>query len=467
MDRGTVQVRNFTEHRNSRPAGIGLCRIILRRIRLCRILLAGRILRGNRIVGLEQAPHLVPFPIVGPALHHALAIGRCTQVMPAVLHLHAHHGAFVSGLLFHRDFLVSAAIPLVQAHRDARILRFIRSIEREVAKIDAVSRTRKRRDCRNRVIALAVAQRKLVVRRLDHASAKVHREDAHRIGLRGLGLPYAHPIRLEIRGLVRSDFNVIARPAANGQVHDDVLRRKLLDFGRAIETGELLVVKVKTECRLIPFHGVVMEAGGTVRVVVLVATERSLVIPRRAMAAVPARVGVMQVVVVLLARRRNLEDVDFRRPTILQCPEGRPRSLLPRGLETAFDVAVLHFEMILGIDCTRGVVDGNFLVVELRLGPVPSSFRMLLLFALQLERTVGDYHVLFGAVGAVIMRGAPVVRRVPLSLIQTCPVEVVLKHEFPTAKIRRRICKRSSYGQKRKRCNIQKFHIHTQSKSKR
>ena len=91
--------------------------------------------------------------------------------------------------------------------------------------------------------------------------------------------------------------------------------------------------------------------------------------------------------------------------------------------------------MILGINRTRGVVNGNFLVVELRLGPVPSSFRMLLLFTLELKRTVRDDYVLFGTVGAVVVRGAPVVRRVPLCLIERSPVEVVFEHEFPTAKI--------------------------------
>ena len=172
------------------------------------------------------------------------------------------------------------------------------------------------------------------------------------------------------------------------------------------------------------------------------------------MTVVPTRVGVMQVVMVLLARCRNFKDIDFRGPAILQCPECRPRSLLPRCLEAAFDIAVLHFEMILGIDCTRGIVDRDFLVVELRLGPIPRCLGMLLLFALELERTVRDDHVLFGTVGTVIVRRAPVVRRVPFCLIERSPVKVVFEHEFPTAKIRRRICERNSRSQRRNHSNI-------------
>ena len=149
----------------------------------------------------------------------------------------------------------------------------------------------------------------------------------------------------------------------------------------------------------------------------------------------------------LFARSRNFKNVDFRRPTILQRPEGRPRSLLPRSLESSFDIAVLHFKMILGINRTRGVVDWDFLVVELRLGPVSRSLGMLFLFALQLERTVGNDHVLLGAVGAVVMRRAPVVRGIPLFLVETRSVKVILEHEFPAAKIRRRIRKRSTCDQ--------------------
>ena len=94
----------------------------------------------------------------------------------------------------------------------------------------------------------------------------------------------------------------------------------------------------------------------------------------------------------------------------------------------------------LSIDSARGVVHRDFLVVELRLAPV--GIGMHLLFALQLERTVGDNHVLLGAIGAVVVRGAPVVRGVPLALVERGSVEVVLEHELPPAEVGRRVSKR-------------------------
>ena len=119
----------------------------------------------------------------------------------------------------------------------------------------------------------------------------------------------------------------------------------------------------------------------------------------------------------------------------MQSPEGRPGSLLRRSLEAAFNVTVLDFEVSLGIDGARSVVDGDFLVVELRLFPV--GIRMDFLFAFKLECAVRDNHVFFGAVSSVVVRRAPVIRRVPLFLVEAGAVEVVFEHLFPAAEIRR------------------------------
>ena len=313
---------------------------------------------------------------------------------------------------------MGTAIPLVQPNRNAGIRFFVRNLDNHVTEVDAVRRSRKRSNGRNSIIALAVAQREASLAILDHASSKVHRQNAHGIGLRRFCLPHAHPIRFKISRLVRSDFNVVTRPAANGQVHDDVLRRKLLDFGRAIVACKLLVVKIKTEGRFVPFHCVRMETSRAIRVVVLVSAKRSFVVPRRAMAVVPARVSVMQVVMVLLTRCGNFKNIDFRRPAVLQRPERRPCTLLPRSLEAAFDIAILHFEVSLGVNRTRGVIDRNFLVIELCLRPVSGGFRMLFLFTLELESSIRNYDVFLGAIGAVVVRGAPIVGRVPLFLVE-------------------------------------------------
>ena len=99
----------------------------------------------------------------------------------------------------------------------------------------------------------------------------------------------------------------------------------------------------------------------------------------------------------------------------MQSPECRPRSLLPRSLEAALDVAVLHFEFALGVNCARSVIDRNFFVVELSRFSV--GVRMLFLFALELESSIGNNDVFFGTVCTMVVRRAPVVSRVPLFLV--------------------------------------------------
>ena len=182
-----------------------------------------------------------------------------------------------------------------------------------------------------------------------------------------------------------------------------------------------------------------MEPRRAIYVIVLVSAKRRLVVPRRAMTVIPARVGVMQIVMMLLARCRNFENVNFGRPAILQSPERRPRTLLPRSLEAALDVAILDFKFALGINRARSVIDRYFFVVELSRFSI--GFRVLFLFALELERSIGNNHVLFGTIGTVVVGRTPVVSRVPLFLVKRSAVKVILEHEIPAANIRRRIRK--------------------------
>ena len=144
----------------------------------------------------------------------------------------------------------------------------------------------------------------------------------------------------------------------------------------------------------------------------------------------------------------------------MQRPERRPGSLLRRSLEAAFDVTVLDFKFSLGINGTRCVVNRDFFTVEL--GRSAASIGVLFLFAFKFERTIGDDHVLFGAVGAVVVRRSPVVCRVPLFLVEACAVEVVFEHFFPTAKIRRRVGERERRRQSHNTRDYKTF-FHIQS----
>ena len=102
--------------------------------------------------------------------------------------------------------------------------------------------------------------------------------------------------------------------------------------------------------------------------------------------------------------------------------------------------------MAFGVNCARSVIDRDFLVVEFGLSSC--GIRVCFLFSLELERSIGNNHVFFGAVGAMVMRRAPVVRRIPLFRVKRSAVKIVFKNEIPTAKIcgrsgNSKCCKRS------------------------
>ena len=88
---------------------------------------------------------------------------------------------------------------------------------------------------------------------------------------------------------------------------------------------------------------------------------------------------------------------------------------------------------------------------------------MRFLFALEFERTIGDNHVFFGAIGAMVMRRAPVVRRVPLFRVKRSAVKVIFKNEIPAAKVRRRGSKSNRGERNEARNDVIFFHIQFQS----